>query len=70
MNEIPLHSSVLAGLRYDPDRRQLWLRFRTGALYVYQTVPATVVQSLVEARSQGGFFNSAIRGRFPAQRLS
>ena len=36
MNEITLYSSALAGLRYDPDRRQLWLRFRTGAVYKYQ----------------------------------
>ena len=70
MNEINLHSSVLAGLRYDPEGRQLWLRFRTGALYVYQMVPATVVQALVEARSQGEYFNSAIRGRFPFKLLS
>ena len=70
MNEITLHSSVLAGFRYDPDGRQLWLRFQTGALFVYQMVPATLAQSLVEADSKGEYFNSAIRGRFPFQRLS
>jgi lysyl-tRNA synthetase, class II len=70
MNEITLHSSVLAGLRYDPDGGQLWLRFRTGALYLYHMVPATVVQSLVKAPSKGEFFNLAIRSRFSFSRLS
>ena len=59
MNEIPLHSSVLSGFRYDPDYYQrLWLRFRTGDLYVYQMVPATVIQALIEAPSHG---NTSIR---------
>ena len=70
MIETPLHSSVLAGFSYDPGRRQLWLRFRRGDLYVYQTVPATVVQALINAPSQGRYFNSAIRGRFSCFRLS
>ena len=64
MNEIPLHSSVLAGFRYDPECQQLWLRFKSGELYVYQMVPAPVVQALLNASSHGQYFNSAIRGRF------
>ena len=70
MNEIPLYSSVLAGYQYDPDRQQLWLRFRGGDLYVFQMVPAAVVQALVDAPSQGRYFNTAIRGPFPCGRLS
>jgi lysyl-tRNA synthetase, class II len=70
MNEIPLNSSVLAGLRYDPDHQQLWLRFQTQELYLYRMVPATVVQALIQAPSQGRYFNSAIRGRFEFHLLS
>jgi hypothetical protein len=70
MNEIPLQSSVLSGFRYDPDRQQLWLRFRAGDLYVYQMVPATVIQALIKAPSQGHYFNSAIRGHFSCRSLS
>ena len=70
MNEILLHSSVLAGLRYDPDHQQLWLRFKTEELYVYRMVPSAVVQSLIQASSHGQYFNSAIRGYFECQRLS
>jgi lysyl-tRNA synthetase, class II len=70
MNEFPLHSSVLSAFRYDPDHEDLWLRFRTGDLYLYRTVPATVAKALLEARSHGEYFNKAIRGRFPFLRLS
>jgi lysyl-tRNA synthetase class 2 len=70
MNEIALNSSVLVGLRYDPDHQQLWLRFRAGDLYVYGMVPPDIVQGLIDAPSQGQYFNSAIRGAFPGRRLS
>lgn len=70
MKEIPLDSSVLSGFKYDADGQQLWLRFRTGHLYVYQMVPPTVIQALIEAPSQGQYFNSAIRRCFPCQQLS
>lgn len=70
MNDFPLHSSVLSGFRYDPEREELVLRFRTGDLYLYQMVPATVVKALLEAPSHGEYFNQAIRGRFSLLRLS
>jgi hypothetical protein len=70
MNEIALHSSVLAGFRYDLDRQQLCLRFQNGVLYLYETVPPSVVQGLIDAPSHGRYFNSAIRGCFQCHRLS
>ena len=70
MNEIPLYSSVLAGYQYDPDRQQLWLRFRGGDLYVFQMVPAAVVQALVDAPSQGVTSIRPSEGLFPCGRGS
>ena len=70
MKKIPLNSSVLSGLKYEPDRQQLWLNFRNGDQYVYQRVPAVIVKTLIEAPSHGQYFNSAIRGRFSYRRLS
>ena len=65
MNETTLHSSVLAGFRYDPDSRQLWLRFRSGDLYLYQMVPAAVMQALLEAPSHGRYFNTVYSRTLP-----
>lgn len=70
MNEIPLHSSVLAGLRYDLDLQQLWLRFQTGEIYVYRNVSFAVLQAFLDAPSHGQYFNSSIRGRYECLRLS
>lgn len=64
MREIPLNSSALLGCTYDPQRQLLWIRFRTGERYLYQGVPADVVEALVLASSQGQYFNSVIRPHF------
>jgi hypothetical protein len=43
----------------------LRLQFRSGATYEYWHVPAAVHAELLKAASKGGYFNRAIRGRFP-----
>jgi hypothetical protein len=70
MKEIPLNSSALSACAYDPQRQFLWIHFRTGERYVYQTIPAAVVQALLQAPSQGKYYNSAIRQKFPFRLLS
>lgn len=70
MSESVLRSSALAEYKYDLGRQQLWLRFRNGDLYIYETVPPRVIEGLLEAPSHGQYFNSAIRGQFPCRLLS
>ena len=70
MNEFPLNSSALLGFTYDPERQLLWIRFRTGDVYLYDMVPTAIVDALMQAPSQGQYFNSAIRGHFTFRRLS
>ncbi len=70
MTDIVLNSSALLGCSYDPQRELLLVRFRTGERYLYHNVPAVVIQDLLRAPSQGQYFNSAIRARFPSDRLS
>ena len=70
MNEIPLLSSVLAGLRYDPNPQLLWLRFQTGEVYLYRNVPSAVIQAFLDAPSHGKYFNSAVRGHYECDFLS
>jgi hypothetical protein len=69
-DEITLNSSALCAYTYDSERQLLWIRFRTGDLYLYRMVPAAVVHAFVQAPSQGQYFNSAIRRSFPFRRLS
>ena len=70
MNEFPLNSSALLGFTYDPERQLLRIRFRTGDIYLYDMVPAAIVDALMQAPSQGQYFNSSIRGHFTFNRLS
>ena len=70
MKEIPLNSSALSGCAYDPQRQWLWIHFKTGERYLYQTVPADVVKAFLMASSQGEYFNSVIRPHYSFERLS
>jgi hypothetical protein len=69
MNSTVVESTTLAALAYDDAREILHLEFRSGAWYRYYGVPAPVYEGLLAATSKGGYFNRAIRGRFPHSRV-
>src|ERR1700720_3401909 len=58
-------STTLAMIAYDAAHQTLWLEFRSGAVYVYSSVPPDVYQALLVADSRGAYFNRHVRGRFP-----
>jgi KTSC domain len=60
-----VESTTLATVAYDPGRRLLQLEFCSRSIYEYFDVPAAVHAELLSAPSKGGYFNQAIRGRFP-----
>ena len=64
-----LNSSALSALRYSAPEQTLWLSFRSGALYRYRGVPASVAGRLLSAESHGRAFVQQVRGRYPAERL-
>jgi hypothetical protein len=70
VNITPVESATLATVGYDETRELLQLEFRSRSIYQYLGVPATVHHALLHAPSKGSYFNQAIRGRFPYQRLS
>lgn len=65
MNVIAVESTTLATVAYDYARDVLQLEFRSRAVYQYFGVPAEVYAGLLRSPSKGGYFNRAIRGRFP-----
>ena len=69
MKVTAVESSTLATIAYDKTRELLQLEFNSRARYQYIGVPATVHQALLGAPSKGGYFNHAIRGRFPYSRI-
>lgn len=65
----PIESKLLATAAYAAPRRQLYLRFHSGDVYRYFSFPAEQYQEFLAAESQGRYFLSHIRNRFPYQRL-
>ncbi|MBI5112050.1 MAG: KTSC domain-containing protein [Rhodovulum sp.] len=61
-------SSAIARVRYDNQRRELTVVFRSGRVYVYADVPEETYAALLGADSKGAFFNAAIRDVFPTRR--
>jgi hypothetical protein len=71
---IPVTSSQIAAVGYDPAARRLVVRFRgaggrPGAVYSYDGVPAEVAAGLIAAARPGIYFNRHIRqGGYPFRR--
>ena len=70
MRRVPLQSSLLAWVDYDPGRRLLAVQFRSGDQYRFFDVPPHCFEALLQAPSQGQYFHSSVRNRFPYQNLS
>ena len=63
-------STAIRDIDYDENRHKLFVRFTSGAEYVYVGVPSPVHRAFAEAPSKGGYFASEIRDSYPFNRLS
>jgi hypothetical protein len=61
---VPVDSTLLASISYEPDAALLYLEFRDGAAYRYFNVPVDIYNGLLGANSKGVYFNRRIRGSF------
>jgi KTSC domain len=68
MNLVPLVSSNLAAVGYDPAIGEMQIEFRSGRVYVYR-VPYTVYEGLMSAGSKGRYFSYYIRWRYWGRRI-
>jgi hypothetical protein len=64
MQSFALQSSHLNGAQYDEDTGHMAIQFVNGAVYHYQGVPLTVVDSFRQSSSAGGYFHEKIKGRY------
>ena len=69
MNRIPVKSSDLAEVGYDPLSSTLEIRFRTGGTYQYFNVPRQIFEGLMNASSKGSYFHARIRRRYRTRRV-
>ena len=63
-------SSVIRRFTYDEPQRRLRVTFTSGDVYDYDGVPPEVAAAFRAAFSKGRFFASAIRDRYPFERVS
>lgn len=54
-------SSNIDAIGYNEDSEELYVRFSSGAVYVYQEVPEEVHQEFLGASSKGKFFAQHIK---------
>jgi len=57
-------SSVIASTRYNAGTQTMQVEFRTGRVYRYFKVPRKVYEELINAPSQGEYFNTRIRNAY------
>jgi hypothetical protein len=67
MRRQAVSSSTIASVGYDREEHLLEIEFRTGRVYRYRLVPDSVHRELLAAPSQGRFFNTRIRDRYPTE---
>jgi hypothetical protein len=70
MDWLPLDSRVFTSAAYVPERRILYLRFRSGDVYRYFDFPPERHRAFLAAASKGQFFASYIRDQFRCERLA
>ena len=64
MERIPITSSTVAEVGYDPDTMTLEIAFCNGTVYQYFDVPAMVYQELMSAESAGKFLHANIKNNY------
>jgi hypothetical protein len=70
MEMLPVDSSALHSVGYDPQTRTLKLRFANGGTYEYDDVPPQRYEALMSSASKGRHFREHILNRHPARRVS
>ena len=64
MKMIPVRSSAITAVGYDPVTRQMKIIFKQGRTYDFCGVPPDIYQNLMNAGSLGAYYDRVIRDRF------
>jgi hypothetical protein len=68
-NMLPVKSSNISELGWNPETGELHVRFASGGLFSYADVPQADYEALRTAKSVGSHFARAIRPKFKATAL-
>lgn len=70
VNWVGVSSSNVSSVGYSPDFQRLWVRFHSGSVYCYFSVPESVYSGLVSAGSVGGYLARHVKNVFGYSRVS
>ncbi len=69
MKMIPVESSNLREVGYDPERREMRVVFKSGAVHDHVDVPPEEYAGLMSADSHGKRYNERIKGIYTGRKM-
>jgi len=70
IERIKVSSSNIESIGYDKERKELYVEFRGGGIYVYVGVPGLVYEKLMESNSKGRFLANNVKSVFLCSKVS
>ena len=61
---IPVASSLIKAVGYDPEKEELQVQFHKGGTYTYRGVTRPVYDAMMEAQSVGHFFLRNVKANY------
>jgi hypothetical protein len=69
MERIRVSSSNIKSIGYYEVDSILEIEFISGGIYQYFSVPKSVFEALMSARSHGSYFHAYVRDRYPTKKI-
>ena len=63
-NSLPVESSLMKDIGYDPDEKELYIYFHKGGLLKYSGVPNEAWEEFSRSDSKGKHFHAVIKPRY------
>jgi KTSC domain len=69
MKRMPVTSSTVATVGYDPNSMTLEIEFTSSSVYQYFDVPEVEYRNLISAESIGEYFSQNIKDKYRCARI-
>jgi hypothetical protein len=66
----PVESSNLAAIGYNPQKKIVAVKFKSGSIYHHAGFPMEAALAFYQADSRGRYYSQNIKGKFPGQRMT
>lgn len=66
---IPVQAQNITSIGYEPEKKFLYVEFRTGLSYRYDNVPRRLYLGMLSADSADDYLRDYIRSKYPATSL-